>query len=83
MPKLETRIAALEGRTRDEGCVVIIQSVNPGELGAEIDYLRADTGRVWRRLAQESELLFKERVKAEVLSHAHGVVLLYSWPMAA
>jgi hypothetical protein len=48
MPKLEVRISALEGRTRDEGCVVIIQSVNPGELGIEMDYLRADTGRVWR-----------------------------------
>lgn len=77
MPRLETRIAALEMESLPAELLTIIRRfVSPGHLLPELQRIRDNNGNEWQRLPGETEQGLIERACLECERNAVGVALL-------
>lgn len=77
MPKIETRISALEqAQPGQKYTLVLRRFVDPRHLGGEVDYLCDDAGREWTRQPGETEADFTGRARADTSANAWGIKCL-------
>lgn len=59
--------------------VAPVHAVSPGELDADINYLRADGDQHWTREPHETEQEFRERAYGEVKRNPCGIAMLFTF----